>query len=44
MGKASDTIKQGFPEGLAHVCGNCDAVRVYRPQPVDVKALRRRVR
>lgn len=43
MSKAFDSIKQGLQEAIAHAHGDKEAVRVYRPQPVDVKALRARV-
>jgi putative transcriptional regulator len=43
MSKAFDSIKQGLHEAISHARGDNDAVRVYRPQPVDVKALRTRV-
>ena len=43
MSKAFDSIKQGLQEAIAHARGDTDAVRIYRPQPVDVKALRTRV-
>ena len=43
MSKAFDSIKQGLHEAIAHARGDNEAVRVYRPPPVDVKALRTRV-
>ena len=43
MSKAFDSIKQGLQEAIAHAQGEAGAVRIYRPQAVDVKALRHRV-
>lgn len=43
MSKAFDSIKQGLQEAIAHASGTSEAVRVYRPRTVDVKALRNRV-
>jgi len=43
MNKAFDSIKQGLQEAIAHARGDNEAVRVYHPQSVDVKALRTRV-
>ncbi len=43
MGKAFDSIRQGLQEAMGHARGEDSTVRVYRPQPVDVKALRNRV-
>jgi putative transcriptional regulator len=43
MSKAFDSIKQGLQEAIDHARGDNEAVRVYRPQSVDVKALRTRV-
>jgi len=43
MNKACDSIKQGLQEAIAHAGGASEAVRVCRPQTVDVKALRNRV-
>ena len=43
MSKAFDSIKQGLQEAIDHARGDNGAARVYRPQPVDVKALRTRV-
>lgn len=43
MSKAFDSIKQGLQEAIAHARGDNEAARVYRPQSVDVKALRARV-
>lgn len=34
---------KGYQEAIAHARGDNEAVRVYRPQLVDVKALRTRV-
>jgi putative transcriptional regulator len=43
MSKAFESIKQGLQEAIAHGRGEAVDVKVYRPQAVDVKALRRRV-
>ncbi len=44
MGKAFESIKQGLQEAIAHARGETNAdLRVYRPHPIDVKALRARV-
>jgi putative transcriptional regulator len=43
MGKAFESIRQGLQEAIGHAKGEASAVRTYRPQSVDVKALRHRV-
>lgn len=43
MSKAFESIRQGLQEAIAHARGDTGAVRVYRPEAVDVKALRQRV-
>ena len=43
MSKAFESIKQGLQEAIAHTQGKAVEVRTYRPQAVDVKALRQRV-
>ncbi|MFO1226852.1 helix-turn-helix domain-containing protein [Roseateles sp.] len=43
MSKAFDSIKQGLKEAIAHAEGRGQGVRVHRPRPVDVKALRAKV-
>ncbi len=43
MTKAFDSIKQGLQEAIAHAEGRGGGVRVHRPRPVDVKALRAKV-
>lgn len=43
MSKAFDSIKRGLEEAIAHADGRARGVRVYRPRPVDVKALRTRI-
>lgn len=43
MSKAFESIKQGLREAIVHAGGDSDSARVYRPCPVDVKALRNRV-
>lgn len=44
MGKSAfESIRQGLREAVGHARGEAVAVKTYRPQPVDVKALRNRV-
>ena len=43
MSTAFDSIKQGLQEAIAHAEGRAPRVRVHRPRPVDVKALRAKV-
>ena len=43
MSKAFNRIKQGLQEAMAHAGGRVQGVRVHRPRPVDVKALRAKV-
>jgi putative transcriptional regulator len=43
MTKAFDSIKQGLQEAIAHAEGRSQGVRLHRPRPVDVKALRAKV-
>jgi len=44
MSKAFESIKQGLTEAIAHARGDKHTgVFVYRPESVDVKALRQRV-
>lgn len=43
MTKAFDSIKQGLQEAIAHAQGHTQGVRIHRPHPVDVKALRAQV-
>ncbi|MBS0508968.1 MAG: helix-turn-helix domain-containing protein [Proteobacteria bacterium] len=43
MSKAFNSIKQGLQEAIAHAQGHEQGIRMHRPQPVDVKALRARV-
>jgi putative transcriptional regulator len=43
MSTAFDSIKQGLQEAIAHAEGHGRGVRVHRPRPVDVKALRAKV-
>lgn len=43
MSTAFDNIKQGLQEAIDHARGNEAGVRVHRPRPVDVKALRAKV-
>jgi len=40
MSKIFDDIKKGLNEAIDHANGNNDAVLVYKPKPVDVKAVR----
>ena len=43
MGKAFESIRQGLQEAIGHARGETSTVTTYRPQSVDVKALRNRV-
>jgi putative transcriptional regulator len=43
MSTAFDSIKRGLLEAIEHAEGRAPQTRVYRPRPVDVKALRARV-
>ena len=43
MSTTFDSIKQGLQEAIAHAEGRGRGVRVHRPRPVDVKALRAQV-
>lgn len=43
MGKAFESIARGLKEATSHAKGEKVAVKVYKPQPVDVSALRRRM-
>lgn len=43
MGKAFDSIARGLNEAIAHGKGRKVAVKVYKPEAVDVSALRRRM-
>lgn len=43
MGKAFENIARGLNEAISHAKGEKVAVKVYKPQPVDVSALRRRM-
>lgn len=45
MGKAFDSIKKGLTEAIGHAKGTKAGagVRVFQPEPVDVKELRQRV-
>lgn len=43
MGKAFESIKQGLQEAIQHAKGKAIGVREYRPEPVDVAAVRQRV-
>ena len=40
MGKAYDSIARGLNEAVAHARGKKVAVKTYKPQAVDVSALR----
>jgi putative transcriptional regulator len=42
MGKAFESIKQGLDEAIRHAKGDTAGVQEYRPEPVDVAAVRRR--
>ena len=43
MSKAFDSIRQGLKEAIAHAKHGSQGVRVHRPRPVDVRALRAKV-
>lgn len=43
MGNAFDSIHAGLSEAVEHARGNKAGVKTYRPEPVDVSALRHRV-
>jgi len=43
MGRTFDSISRGLNEAVAHAGGEKVAVKTYRPEPVDVSALRRRM-
>jgi len=42
MGKAFESIRQGLSEALGHAKGDQTGVKVWRPEPVDVAAVRGR--
>jgi putative transcriptional regulator len=41
MGKAFDSVSRGLNEAIAHAKGEKVAVKLYKPEAVDVSALRR---
>ena len=41
MGKAFESIARGLNEAISHAKGGKVAVKVYKPETVDVSALRR---
>ena len=43
MGSGFDSIKTGLEEAIDHAKGGKTHARIYRPEPVDVMALRRRL-
>ncbi|EAR22617.1 helix-turn-helix domain-containing protein [Nitrococcus mobilis] len=43
MGSGFDSIKTGLEEAIDHAKGSKTHGRIYRPEPVDVMALRRRL-
>ena len=43
MSAAFDSIKQGLQEAIAHARGDARGVRLHRPRPLDVKAVRAKV-
>ncbi|RCW71295.1 helix-turn-helix domain-containing protein [Pseudorhodoferax soli] len=43
MSKAFDSIRQGLKEAISHAEHGGQGVRVHRPRPVDVRALRAKV-
>jgi putative transcriptional regulator len=42
MGKAFESIRQGLSEAIGHAKGDQTGVKVWRPAPVDVAAVRGR--
>jgi putative transcriptional regulator len=43
MGSASESIKQGLKEAIAHASGQLSTAVVHPPQPINVKAIRKHV-
>lgn len=43
MGNTFDSISRGLNEAVAHAKGKKVAVKIYKPEPVDVSALRQRM-
>lgn len=43
MGTAFDSITRGLNEAISHAKGEKVAVKLYKPEAVDVSALRRRM-
>ena len=43
MGKAFESIRQGLNEAIGHAKGTQAGVKVWRPAPVDVAAVRGRL-
>ena len=43
MGDAFESIKQGLMEAIVHVAGKPSKAIVHKPQPVNVKAIRKQV-
>lgn len=43
MGKAFESIRKGLNEAIGHAKGEQSGVKVWRPTPVDVAAVRGRV-
>ena len=43
MGKAFESIQRGLHEAIAHAKGKQAGVKVWRPAPVDVAAVRDRI-
>lgn len=43
MSKAFASIKRGLEQAVAHAEGRSPETKVYRPRPVDVRALRARI-
>ncbi|GAB1389277.1 MAG: hypothetical protein AMXMBFR78_04530 [Rubrivivax sp.] len=43
MGKAFESIRQGLTEAIGHTKGPQAGVKVWRPAPVDVAAVRGRI-
>jgi putative transcriptional regulator len=43
MGEAFESMKQGLTEAIEHVAGKPSTAIVHKPQPINVKAIRKQV-
>ena len=43
MGEAFESMKQGLMEAIEHVAGKPSTAIVHKPQPINVKAIRKQV-